>query len=65
MIVMIIGKDPDDGKNWQQNEKGATEDEIVRQHQLNGHEFEPAPKIEDKEYAMLSTSDTKSGEDNP
>ena len=28
-------------------------------------EVEPTPKIEDKEYAMLSTSDTKSGEDNP
>ena len=36
----LIGKDPDAGKIWQQ-EKGATEDEIVGYyHQLNGHEFE-------------------------
>ena len=37
----IIGKDPDAGKDWRQEEKGATEDEIVGQHHwLNGHEFE-------------------------
>ena len=26
----LIGKDPDDGKDWRQKKKGATEDEIVR-----------------------------------
>ena len=26
----FIGKDPDDGKDWRQKEKGATEDEMVR-----------------------------------
>ena len=32
------GKDPDDGKDWRQEEKGATEDEMVGwHHQLNGH----------------------------
>ena len=25
----LIGKDPDDGKDWRQEEKGMTEDEIV------------------------------------
>ena len=36
-----IGKDPDAGKDWGQEEKGATEDEVVEwHHQLNGHEFE-------------------------
>ena len=36
-----IGKDPDPGKEWGQEEKGATEDEMVgRHHWLNGHEFE-------------------------
>ena len=25
----LIGKDPDDGKDWGQEEKGATEDEMV------------------------------------
>ena len=39
----LIGKDPDAGKDWGQEEKGATEDEIVGWHQqLNGHEFEQA-----------------------
>ena len=37
----LIGKDPDVGKNWRQEEKGLTEDEMVGwYHQLNGHEFE-------------------------
>ena len=37
----LIGKDPDVGKDWRQEEKGTTEDEIVGwHHQLNGHEFE-------------------------
>ena len=36
-----IGKDPDVGKDWRQEEKGMTEDEIVGWHHwLNGHEFE-------------------------
>ena len=37
----LIGKDPDSGKDWGQEEKGVTEGEMVgRYHQLNGHEFE-------------------------
>ena len=40
----LIGKDPDAGKDWRQEDKGATEDEMVGwHHQLNGHEFEQAP----------------------
>ena len=36
----LIGKDPDAGKDWGQEEKGMAEDEIVGwHHQLNGHEF--------------------------
>ena len=35
------GKDPDAGKDWWQEEKGAIEDEMIRwHHRLNGHEFE-------------------------
>ena len=35
------GKDPDAGKDWRQEEKGTTEDEMVRWHHwLNRHEFE-------------------------
>ena len=37
----LIGKDPDAGKDWRKEEKGATEDEMVEwQHWLNEHEFE-------------------------
>ena len=37
----LIGKDRDAGKDWGQEEKGVTEDEMVGwQHWLNGHEFE-------------------------
>ena len=36
----LIGKDPDAGKDWGQEEKGTTEDEMVGWHyQLNGHGF--------------------------
>ena len=37
----LIGKDPDAGKDWGQEEKGTVEDEVVGwNHRLNGHEFE-------------------------
>ena len=37
----LIRKDPDIGKDWSQEEKGTTEDEMVGWHnRLNGHEFE-------------------------
>ena len=37
----LLGKDPDAGKYWRQEEKGTTEDEMVGwHHQCNGHEFE-------------------------
>jgi len=40
----LIGKDPDAVKDWGQEEKGTTEDEMVGwHHQLNGHKFEQAP----------------------
>ena len=36
----LSGKDPDVGKDWGQEEKGTTEDEMVGwYHQLDGHEF--------------------------
>ena len=38
---LLIEKDPDAGKDWGQEEKGTTEDEMVgSHHRLNGHEFE-------------------------
>ena len=40
----LFRKDPDAGKDWQQEEKRMTEDEITGwHHQLDGREFEQAP----------------------
>ena len=45
----FIGKDPDAGKDWRQEEKGMTEDKIVEwHHQIDGHEFEEAPGLGDE-----------------
>ena len=42
----LIGKDPDAGKDWAQEEKRATEDEMFGWHHwLNGHEFDKLWKI--------------------
>ena len=36
----LIGKDPEAGRDWRQEEKGTTEDEMAGwHHQLDGHEF--------------------------
>jgi len=37
----LIGKDPDAGRDWGQEEKGTTEDEMAGwHHRLDEHEFE-------------------------
>ena len=37
----LTGKDPESGKDWRQEEKGTTEDEMIGwHHRLNGREFE-------------------------
>ena len=39
--ILLIGKDSDAGKDWGQEEKGTTEDEMVGwHHQLDRYEFE-------------------------
>ena len=45
------GKDPDAGKDWEQEEKGMTKDEMVGwHHQFNGCEFEQTPgDVKDRE----------------
>jgi len=41
MKSWLICKDPDAGKDWRQEEKGTTEDEMVGWHHwLNGYVFE-------------------------
>ena len=43
-----LGKNSDAGKDWRQEEKGMTEDEMVGwHHRLDGHEFEQAPGVGD------------------
>ena len=44
----LIWKDPDAGKDWGQQEKGTTEDEMAGWHHwLNGHEFWWTPGVGD------------------
>ena len=46
----LIWKDPDAGKDWRQEEKGTTEDEMVGWHHwLNGHEFGWIPGVGDEQ----------------
>ena len=53
----LIGKDPDAGKDWRWEEKGTTEDEMVRwHHQLDRHEFEQAPGIGDGQGRLACCS---------
>ena len=38
---LLFGKDPDAGRDWGQEEKGTSEDEMAGcHHRLDGHEFE-------------------------
>ena len=44
----LIGKDPEVGRDWGQEERGMTEDEMAGwHHQLDGHEFEWTPGVGD------------------
>ena len=53
----LIGKDPDTGKDWRQEEKGMTEDEMVGWHHLlNGHGFEQAPGVDDGQGSLVCCS---------
>ena len=53
----LIWKDPDAGKDWKQEEKGTTENEMVGwHHQLNGHEFEQALGVGDGQGSLVCCS---------
>ena len=48
-----LGKDPGTGKDWRQEEKGATDDEMVGwHHRLNGHESEQTPGDSDGQGSL-------------
>ena len=49
----LICKDPDAGKDWRQEEKGTTEDEMVGwHHQLNAHGFGWTPGVGDGQAGL-------------
>ena len=57
MQSQLIGKDPDAGKDWGQEEKGVAEDEMVEWHHwLNGHVFEQTPGDGDGEGSLACCS---------
>ena len=54
MRSWVIGKDPDAGKDWGQEEKGTTEDEMVGwHHRLNGHGFGWTLGVGDEQGALV------------
>ena len=57
VINWLIGKDPDTGRDWRQEEKGTTEDEMVGWHHwLNGHEFEQALGVGEGQGSLVCCS---------
>ena len=53
----LIGKDPDAGKDWGQEDQRTTEDEMVGWHHwLNGHEFEQVPRVGDGQGSLACCS---------
>ena len=55
--LQTTGKDPDAGKDWRQEEKGTSEDEMVRWHHwLNGREFEQALGVGDGQGSLACCS---------
>ena len=53
----LIGKNPDVGNDWRQEEKGTTEDEMVRwHHQLDVREFEQALGVGDGQGSLACCS---------
>ena len=53
----FLGKDPNAGKDWRQEEKGTTVDEMVGwHHRLNGHEFEQVLGIGDGQGSLACCS---------
>ena len=53
----LIWKDPDTGKDWEQEEKGTTEDEMAGwHHRLDGHEFGWTPGVGDGQGGLACCS---------
>ena len=53
----LIGKDPNAGKDWKEEEKGVTENEMIGwHHQLSGHEFEQTPRDSEGQGSLVCYS---------
>ena len=53
----LIGKDPDAGRDWRQEEKGTTEDKMAGwHHRVDGHEFEQALGVGDGQGSLACCS---------
>ena len=53
----LIGNDPDAGKDWSQEEKGMTKDEMIGwHHRLSGHELEQALGVGDGQWGLACCS---------
>ena len=57
MQSWLIGKDPDAGRDWRQEENRMTEDEMAGwHHQLDAHEFECTPGVGDGQEGLACCS---------
>ena len=55
--IWLTGKDPDAREDWRQEEKGTTENEMVRWHHwLDRHEFEQASGVGDGQGCLACCS---------
>ena len=55
--IWLIVKDPEAGKDWEQEEKGATEDEMFGWHHLfKGYEFEQTPGDDEGQGSLAYSS---------
>ena len=53
-LSWLTGKDPDAGKDWRQEEKETTEDEMLGwHHRLDGHEFGWTPGVGDGQGGLV------------
>ena len=53
----LMGKDPDAGKDWRQEDKGLTEHEMVGwHHRRDGHQFEQAPGVGGRQQSLACCS---------
>ena len=56
----LTERDPNAGKDWRQEEKGMTEDEMIRwHHRHDGHEFDQAPGVGQGSLVCCSPSGRK------